>query len=120
SDVCRAVARAAARPHFFRRDVSRSAASAAMVLRRTGSDMAVTRLARDANGQSRCDGRFRPRHHAVALSAHPMRCAHTLHATGTLARAAGARLDRKSTRLNSSHQIISYAVFCLKKKMTKQ
>src|SRR5438552_11212321 len=27
--------------------------------------------------------------------------------------------DRKSTRLNSSHQIISYAVFCLKKKMTK-
>src|SRR5438552_7522314 len=28
--------------------------------------------------------------------------------------------DRKSTRLNSSHQIISYAVFCLKKKKTKQ
>src|SRR5258708_29394882 len=27
-----------------------------------------------------------------------------------------AALDRKSTRLNSSHQIISYAVFCLKKK----
>src|SRR5258708_21151645 len=26
------------------------------------------------------------------------------------------RKDRKSTRLNSSHQIISYAVFCLKKK----
>src|SRR5207244_8272212 len=25
--------------------------------------------------------------------------------------------DRKSTRLNSSHQIISYAVFCLKKKI---
>src|SRR5207244_6806676 len=29
-----------------------------------------------------------------------------------------ARRDRKSTRLNSSHQIISYAVFCLKKKKT--
>src|SRR5258708_33099377 len=29
-----------------------------------------------------------------------------------------AREDRKSTRLNSSHQIISYAVFCLKKKKT--
>src|SRR5207244_10455892 len=29
-----------------------------------------------------------------------------------------AELDRKSTRLNSSHQIISYAVFCLKKKKT--
>src|SRR5438105_11302991 len=28
-----------------------------------------------------------------------------------------ARLDRKSTRLNSSHEWISYAVFCLKKKM---
>src|SRR5258708_24631433 len=28
----------------------------------------------------------------------------------------GQQLDRKSTRLNSSHQIISYAVFCLKKK----
>src|SRR5258708_9221703 len=28
----------------------------------------------------------------------------------------GAAADRKSTRLNSSHQIISYAVFCLKKK----
>src|SRR5256885_12803191 len=28
----------------------------------------------------------------------------------------GDRLDRKSTRLNSSHLVISYAVFCLKKK----
>src|SRR5258708_17238657 len=28
--------------------------------------------------------------------------------------------DRKSTRLNSSHQIISYAVFCLKKKKKNQ
>src|SRR5258708_21659155 len=28
--------------------------------------------------------------------------------------------DRKSTRLNSSHQIISYAVFCLKKKKNKK
>src|SRR5438034_7045930 len=27
--------------------------------------------------------------------------------------------DRKSTRLNSSHTVISYAVFCLKKKMRK-
>src|SRR5690625_3685074 len=34
---------------------------------------------------------------------------------GTLMRAAGIR-DRKSTRLNSSHVAISYAVFCLKKK----
>src|SRR5256885_11405913 len=28
----------------------------------------------------------------------------------------GSELDRKSTRLNSSHLVISYAVFCLKKK----
>src|SRR5207244_12701749 len=28
--------------------------------------------------------------------------------------------DRKSTRLNSSHQIISYAVFCLKKKKKRK
>src|SRR5256885_2792108 len=28
----------------------------------------------------------------------------------------GAAVDRKSTRLNSSHLVISYAVFCLKKK----
>src|SRR5438270_3976452 len=35
-------------------------------------------------------------------------------ASGTLAR------DRKSTRLNSSHSQISYAVFCLKKKKKKK
>src|SRR2546426_6359931 len=34
--------------------------------------------------------------------------------------AAAARLDRKSTRLNSSHLVISYAVFCLKKKKKRQ
>src|SRR2546427_8656161 len=36
---------------------------------------------------------------------------------GTPRRASGA--DRKSTRLNSSHSQISYAVFCLKKKKTQ-
>src|SRR5258708_29376940 len=36
---------------------------------------------------------------------------------GTIVDALGqTTTDRKSTRLNSSHQIISYAVFCLKKK----
>src|SRR3712207_8246138 len=35
---------------------------------------------------------------------------------GVHADAADARRDRKSTRLNSSHANISYAVFCLKKK----
>src|SRR5258705_9070224 len=38
------------------------------------------------------------------------------HAVGLAHRAAQERLDRKSTRLNSSHLGISYAVFCLKKK----
>src|SRR5260221_2239886 len=41
------------------------------------------------------------------------------HAAFNKMRARGARatdLDRKSTRLNSSHTVISYAVFCLKKK----
>src|SRR5256885_10670159 len=36
-------------------------------------------------------------------------------ATGALTRGVSAP-DRKSTRLNSSHLVISYAVFCLKKK----
>src|SRR5207248_8994168 len=36
------------------------------------------------------------------------------------ARAEPQRLDRKSTRLNSSHRTISYAVFCLKKKKKKK
>src|SRR5258708_12159777 len=35
---------------------------------------------------------------------------------GTRVAAGGRDSDRKSTRLNSSHQIISYPVFCLKKK----
>src|SRR5688572_31678560 len=47
--------------------------------------------------------------------------AHVLWETGTLDPSAPARFhtrsgDRKSTRLNSSHSQISYAVFCLKKK----
>src|SRR5438034_2587721 len=39
--------------------------------------------------------------------------------TSGLRGGAGAR-DRKSTRLNSSHTVISYAVFCLKKKKKKK
>src|SRR5205807_7866896 len=36
--------------------------------------------------------------------------------TWTFKLRSGVKLDRKSTRLNSSHLVISYAVFCLKKK----
>src|SRR5947207_8512173 len=61
-------------------------------------------------------------------SAHPGWLRRTVHAdAGALRRAqaapqaplsegAKAAGDRKSTRLNSSHTVISYAVFCLKKK----
>src|SRR2546430_8954317 len=40
--------------------------------------------------------------------------------TTTSRYASFAALDRKSTRLNSSHSQISYAVFCLKKKTNKR
>src|SRR5256885_11964664 len=39
--------------------------------------------------------------------------------TSTAEPRAAPVLDRKSTRLNSSHLVISYAVFCLKKKKTQ-
>src|SRR5256885_7028632 len=38
---------------------------------------------------------------------------------GTVEAEVVPQADRKSTRLNSSHLVISYAVFCLKKKNTK-
>src|SRR5437899_5719257 len=41
---------------------------------------------------------------------------HAVHLEGQLARDGRLEPDRKSTRLNSSHLGISYAVFCLKKK----
>src|SRR3712207_7396626 len=50
-------------------------------------------------------------HAGAALAASFMGLAHAI------AQALGGR-DRKSTRLNSSHANISYAVFCLKKKHT--
>src|SRR2546427_2789962 len=45
----------------------------------------------------------------------PTGCSRTDHAPATKSN----RADRKSTRLNSSHSQISYAVFCLKKKKKK-
>src|SRR5437773_8609208 len=64
-------------------------------------------------------------HHNRVIPAGNDRHAHTvvsaadfLAILGPLARIEeiGVRIDRKSTRLNSSHITISYAVFCLKKK----
>src|SRR2546427_7054683 len=43
-------------------------------------------------------------------------CKFLRHALGHMFSSFGAKEDRKSTRLNSSHSQISYAVFCLKKK----
>src|SRR5207244_9040212 len=43
-------------------------------------------------------------------------CAVAIGMTEKAVELAAWKRDRKSTRLNSSHQIISYAVFCLKKK----
>src|SRR5689334_23649381 len=47
-------------------------------------------------------------------------CAACLQVQQALAEKAADGPDRKSTRLNSSHSSISYAVFCLKKKKKKQ
>src|SRR5438034_6381506 len=46
------------------------------------------------------------------------RCAGAGHRFRQLQPPGDVRRDRKSTRLNSSHTVISYAVFCLKKKKT--
>src|SRR2546430_9714097 len=50
----------------------------------------------------------------------PIRVVTSSHREGKLAqsRTVASTRDRKSTRLNSSHSQISYAVFCLKKKKT--
>src|SRR5256885_12998868 len=63
--------------------------------RRRGYDRAVRRARRDTR--------------IVAIRA----AGAAIRVAGAVIRAAG---DRKSTRLNSSHLVISYAVFCLKKK----
>src|SRR5256885_13105142 len=68
---------------------------------------------------------FRSDSDAISLGKDPMGIAHAQHDRGRLdgaPRAAASApalprsADRKSTRLNSSHLVISYAVFCLKKK----
>src|SRR5256884_3854111 len=58
---------------------------------------------RAAAAATGCDTPLGPQRHRHALSFHAL---------------ARKERDRKSTRLNSSHRYISYAVFCLKKKKT--
>src|SRR3712207_7954940 len=60
-----------------------------------------------------------PRGHRPAIIQLPHNCAHAalpVRAPVLDRETDGPSLDRKSTRLNSSHANISYAVFCLKKK----
>src|SRR5260221_8776001 len=56
-------------------------------------------------------------HHSLELSALTGECPCSQRKVCTISRVAFP--DRKSTRLNSSHTVISYAVFCLKKKNKK-
>src|SRR5690349_24108702 len=66
-------------------------------------------------------GRTAPGDTASAGGPAAHRHGHVVRAGATTTEVRGcARLDRKSTRLNSSHVEISYAVFCLKKKKEKQ
>src|SRR5438552_12674650 len=73
-------------------------------------------------GRPRADPSRRLAADLVAREEHP-RSRTACHAVGRRRRPESwprqDALDRKSTRLNSSHQIISYAVFCLKKKKKK-
>src|SRR5687768_18041165 len=59
---------------------------------------------------------------SVYADRHGDRAGHSRHSDRHCAGAPddGGCLDRKSTRLNSSHGYISYAVFCLKKKKKKK
>src|SRR5207244_11013695 len=74
---------------------------------RRGTDRDVERGARGRRHAGGGGGERVPRPYLVDAEVREGRDA-------TYGRHAGG--DRKSTRLNSSHQIISYAVFCLKKK----
>src|SRR5256885_12134437 len=61
--------------------------------------------------------------YTTLFRSHPVPRGRGLHdddgGAGVPVRGLRRRLDRKSTRLNSSHLVISYAVFCLKKKKQK-
>src|SRR3712207_8445810 len=74
----------------------------------------------DRFGVGQADAPIPPRHRTVASGAVPR----PVHGDGMLEApqlrlAERVPIDRKSTRLNSSHANISYAVFCLKKKIRR-
>src|SRR6266511_2520225 len=89
-----------------RQDASRSSSS------QVGLEPALLRRARAAV-DVRIEGNQMPGTQVIAVVAHPLRPGGTAEVAKVACRTRG---DRKSTRLNSSHVKISYAVFCLKKK----
>src|SRR5947208_4943267 len=85
-----------------------------------GEDRSRGRMPRHETGQfdrPRIEGRRGPTSRSAAVSSDHAICnRQRCRSRGTALPRGLALEDRKSTRLNSSHQIISYAVFCLKKK----
>src|SRR5256885_12268218 len=59
-----------------------------------------------------------PISHGAVLRSHEQPVHGLRRRAGDVPRGDAVHRDRKSTRLNSSHLVISYAVFCLKKKTT--
>src|SRR2546426_9335600 len=73
----------------------------------------VSRLRQAQGLPPRCQGRRQTLPVVAEPTAQPLT---PRRATWLVLRRETQRTDRKSTRLNSSHLVISYAVFCLKKK----
>src|SRR3712207_8780885 len=82
---------------LFRSDAARLAGARRVERERMAPQLVAQQLERDREDEG----------HGLHLPVH-----------GPRAAVGAAALDRKSTRLNSSHANISYAVFCLKKKQT--
>src|SRR5690606_41494903 len=105
------------RPGGRPRNAARAATGAAVPARRRAARPAAARLRlRTDRDRQRETGRHESRRQERGESAHvnsPVGDTPSFDCTGC-----ATPLDRKSTRLNSSHVKTSYAVFCLKKKIT--